>query len=393
VTWLGLFLAAAFAQDGEDYRSRVDQAKFFIRKGWYEDAALELEAATRNDNGELDGAAWYLLAEVRYHLGDIDGAMFAADRAHSNSDTDEDLERAAGFSAWLQRNFGEIEVQTRFDGVQSAIRLELTSLILDPELKTYLSELGDRLSEPRPLPLRFGLPKGTYRVNGREAVIEPGGHTVVRVPVRGAAPEPLQVTELEASLGVVAWAGPDARGHLPGPTARVGLTQPIGVGVLGVAVDYSARPVDTPAGLRAAPADVGVALRVGLEAARIRDAAIRAAVSGRVARVGGLGLPCSLDGSGSAVRCARDATPVAWAYPNSLLFAPGLELSAVVLDRRRETTIGWGLRLITEAGVGRRPSTGTARIAGDEIPYTVDPGDRPVVLGGIRLLGTFVWAR
>ncbi len=393
---LALLLAlssGASAQELEDYRSHVDQARFFIRKGWYEDAALELEAATTHADGELDGTAWYLLAEVRYHLGDIDGAKEAADRAHSNSRSEADLERAAGFSRWLQDNFGELEVHTRFDGVESAVTVELTSLILDPELKSYLSELSTRLAEPRPLPLRFGLPKGSYQVNGREAVITSGEKTQLRVPVRGAAPEPFQVTELEASLGVAAWAGSAARGHLPGPTVRLGVTQPIGFGVLGLAVDYSARPLSTPVGLRAAPADLGIAVRVGLEAGRIRDAALRAALSGRVARVGGLGLPCALDESGASVRCSKDAAPAAWAYPNSLLVVPGLELSAVVLDRRRETAIGWGLRLIGEAGLGRRPGAGSARIAGDEIPYTVDPDDRPVVLGGVRLLGTFVWAR
>ncbi|MCB9678432.1 MAG: tetratricopeptide repeat protein [Alphaproteobacteria bacterium] len=388
---IALWLAAALAQDDEDYRSHVDQAKFFVRKGWYEDAAMELEAALENDNGELDGQAWYLLAEVRYHLGDIEGAMEAADRAHSNSRTPEELELAAGFSTWLHEQFGLVEVETRFDGVQSSVFIQLESLLLDPELKNYLKDLGVRLAEPRPLPIRFGLPVGTYRVNGRPVEIRASERSTVRIPVRGAAPEALQVTELEGSLGVTAWAGSAARGHYPGPTARIGITQPLGGFVLGLAADWSGRTLTTPDGLRFVPADFGLAARFGVEAARIRDAALRAALSGRVARIGGLGLPCAGDASG--VVCAKDATPVAWAYPDSFAIVPGLELSAVVLDRRRTTAVGWGVRIVGEAAFGRRPGSGSARMGPDEIPYTVDAADRPFLLGGVRLMGTVVWAR
>lgn len=384
-------LSIAFAQQDEDYRGHVDQARFFVRKGWYKDAAMELELATDNPNGALDGSAWYLLAEVRYHLGDVQGALAAADRAHSNSKSTQQLELAAGFSAWLQEQFGQAEVHTRFDGVQSRVDIELQSLILDPDLKNYLKVLSERLSEPQPLPVRFGLPVGTYRINGREVQILAQEISSVRIPVKGAAPEPLQITEVEASLGVVAWAGPAARGHLPGVTTRFGFTQPIGGWVVGLAGDWSLRPISTPEGYRAASGDIGLGFRVGVEAARIRDAALRAALSGRVARIGGLGLPCA--GGPDGVVCRSGVTPTAWAYPNSLAFVPGIELSAVVLDRRKPTAIGWGIRILGEAALGRRPESGNAIMDGNGIPYTIDPTDQRFLLGGIRIMGTGVWAR
>ncbi|MEZ4319000.1 MAG: hypothetical protein R3F61_15910 [Myxococcota bacterium] len=390
---IALFLGLALAQQSPseaDYRGHVDQARFFVRKGWYADAAAELELALADENGRLDGSAWYLLSEIRYRLGDIEGAMQAADRAHSNSRTDEELELAAGFSAWLRDQFGLVQVRTRFDGVQSAVEIELQTLILDPDLKLYLKDLGGRLAEPATLPIEFGLPVGTYRINDRDVEVRPHETTRARIPVRGAAPEALQVTELEASLGVGLWAGPAARGHLPGPAGRIGVTQPVGPWVLGLAGDWTTRPLSTPDGFRSAT-DLGAAFRVGVEAVRFRDAAIRAALSGRVARIAGLGLPCT--GPASGVACAQGVTPTVWAYPNSLAVVPGLELSAVVLDRRRTTAIGWGVRLIGEAAVGRRPGSGSARMGPDEIPFTIDDVDQPFLLGGLRVLGTVVWAR
>ena len=89
--WL---VATAAAQDG-DFRSYVDQARFFLRKGWYEDALVELEKARAHPDGALDPEVWYLLANVRYHLGDVPAAKRAAEKAHSQSRTEAQLQQAS----------------------------------------------------------------------------------------------------------------------------------------------------------------------------------------------------------------------------------------------------------------------------------------------------------
>lgn len=383
-----LALTAASAQDP---RGHVDQARFFVRRGWFDDARTELERAVATEDGALDGSAWYLLSEVRYRLGDIEGAALAADRAHSNAKSDEELELAAGFASWLRANFGTAELTARFDGVRSTLEIELQTLILDPDLKHYLNDLGARFEVARGLPVRFGLPAGTYRINGRELAVAPGAEVRVRVPVRGAPPEPLQVTEVEASFGVHAWFGGVAREMLPSPQLRVGVTQPIGAGVLGLAADWTPGPYLTPAGGGVAVGGGALALRGGVEAARIRDAALRAELSLRAGRVGGLALPCARDGQDWT--CGRASGGDRWVVPGALVLLPGVELSAVAVDRRRTTALGWGVRVIGEAGPGRRPATAGGRMGDEGAQTIVADEDRAIVLAGVRVLGTVVWAR
>jgi hypothetical protein len=344
-----------------------------------------------SEDGALDGAAWTLLAEVRFRLGDVEGALAAADRAHSNADTDQELELAAGFSAWLQTNFGVLTARTRFDGVRSSIRVELLSLVLDPEQKTYIAEIDARLSELQTLPVRFGLPVGTYRVNGREVRVDAGSRSTVRVPVRDAPPEPLQVTELEVSGGLSVVFGADAEGSFPGPYARFGVSQPVGALVFGLAADWSPRPHERPTGLHLAVGEVGLGLRGGIEAARIRDAAVRAELSGRVVRTAARGLPCEVDGD--TWTCNSQGRAMGWLAPPALAFAPGLEVSAVAVDRRKTPALGWGVRAVGELVTGRRVASGTGQLDGDPFTYAVNDDDRTVLMGGVRLLVTVVWAR
>ena len=51
----------ALASD-EDFRSYLDQARFFLRKEWYADAREQLEKAVSTQDGKLDPEAWFLLA-------------------------------------------------------------------------------------------------------------------------------------------------------------------------------------------------------------------------------------------------------------------------------------------------------------------------------------------
>jgi len=66
-----LLTVCALAQEPaaqSDFQAMVDQARFFLKKDWYQDAAGELEAAVATEDGRLDHDAWFLLASVRFEL-------------------------------------------------------------------------------------------------------------------------------------------------------------------------------------------------------------------------------------------------------------------------------------------------------------------------------------
>ncbi|MEQ1567986.1 MAG: tetratricopeptide repeat protein, partial [Myxococcota bacterium] len=115
-----------------DFRSYLDQARFFLRKEWYDDAREQLELAVSTEDGKLDAEAWFLLAKVRYELGDLQGARFAADRALVHSQDDEQARQTHELLTWLDQKFGYVTLDAPYDGVRAIVEVELQSTIFDP---------------------------------------------------------------------------------------------------------------------------------------------------------------------------------------------------------------------------------------------------------------------
>ena len=103
-----VFAAVALAEDTEnpDFRGHIDQARFFLRRGWTTDAAAELERAVATPDGALDPEAWFLLAQVRYDLADLHRARLAADRALVHSRDAATAERTRELLMFIREKFG-----------------------------------------------------------------------------------------------------------------------------------------------------------------------------------------------------------------------------------------------------------------------------------------------
>ena len=240
-----LALAAPEVVIEADYRSYVDQAKFFLKKDWYVDAEAQLSLAVAHPDGRLDPEAWFLLARVRFELADLPGARDAADHALTQSRDDEQARQTEELLTFLQQRFGSLQLISTRAGVSTKIDVVLTSVLLDPQLKAYYTQIAGRLKEPVVLPLEIGLPAGSYTIN--EQVIQVGSGSAQSVPIALSALG-LQTTELTISGGFGTWMGPQATHLLPSPGTELGVHVPFGTFVVGARGGWWVQPRDTPAG-------------------------------------------------------------------------------------------------------------------------------------------------
>ena len=174
---IGMLLAMAHAAPTQeleaDYRSYLDQAKFFIKRGWPADAEQQLELATRHPDGELDPEVWFLLANVRYDLADLVGARQAAEKALTQS---RDPQQAATTREWLNfldDRFGMLELIPPRPGLSTRVTLELQGMILDPELKEWYARALERLEGSVDLPR--GSPTRSTATPSRSRPVRPLG--------------------------------------------------------------------------------------------------------------------------------------------------------------------------------------------------------------------------
>jgi hypothetical protein len=238
---LAPLVAVAQETQAEDFRGYIDQAKFSIKKGWWTEARDQLDLAVTHPDGWADPEAWYLLATVRYELSDIEGARNAASRAHTYSRSEEQLQVSAGFSAFVHEQFGIIEVRAPYPGMAARLDIELQTLLFDPEQTQYLEGIQTRYKRKVVLPQRFGLPVGTYLINGVEVPIGPDEPSIVELPaseLRTRGPTAAKLAEAEIAVGLSNWLGTDVKNLLPSLNTQVAVSQPIGPARVAVFVDW-----------------------------------------------------------------------------------------------------------------------------------------------------------
>lgn len=232
--WLWLTVAAS----ADDARSYLDQARFFVKKEWYDDALQQLVIAVGRSEGDADPEAWFLLSQVRYQLCDLQGAREAAQTALDRATDPDHVRQATDYLQYLSTRFGLVQLTSR-RGTTPPMTIELTSPVYDPDQKRYVARLAERLGAgPVALPTILGLPSGTYVING--GTVEVG-------PDATASFDPNRPTGrgipaiLEFGLGGQAWfSNPFA----PRPLLDVSLGIPVGPLLLGPMVMYHPAPDD-----------------------------------------------------------------------------------------------------------------------------------------------------
>jgi len=391
ISLLALLVAPAVAQESyeKDFRGHIDQAKFFIRRKWYKDAEYELEASVKLADGKLDPEAWFMLAQVRYELTDVEGARDAAKRSHTYARTDEQLAQAAGFSQYLLEQFGVVEVRAPHTGMNAALDIQLESVLFDPNLKLYLERVDAVFGDKVLLPKRFGLPAGTYRINGRQISIEPNDYVGVDLrldEVSGKSPlATVQVAQVEISAGGGAWLGGKVSNLYPSLTTQIAYTQPLGPIIGGVMLDWTPQAYQTVWGavsLSSAPWTLGG--RVGVLIPGMEPLQVRPSIGYRYGYIAGFELPCA--DAGDSFACQDGAVADVMLYSVGRAHVPLFELSIELLDRKKSQGVGFGVKGVVEEAIGTLPESAEARRTDNDNPllYTIG-GERTFTATGFRV--------
>lgn len=385
-------VAVALAEEplgAEDYRGHVDQARFFLRKEWYDDAREQLELAVASEDGRLDPEAWFLLAKVCYELGDLPRARYAADRALVNSRDADQTRQTHELLRFFDERFGLLTVDAPHDGIASRVELELRSVILDPDLKRWIARVQAALEDPVVLPHTVGLPAGSYVVNGVEVELAAGQELAITPPIRAGAPKALQVVEVELGLGATAPLGRPVANLLPAPTVELGVGLPLGPIVVGATAAVALQPFTTRVGaLEALPQGGAVGARLGVELPGTQPLVVRPSVAWRFVSLPGVEAACE---RGPTWTCG-DGDRQLYVYLPATAHAAALELAVLYQDRARRSGLGAGAKASGELWLGRLPASGQAAGPEGTISYGVPEASRGWTAAGVRILAIVSYA-
>lgn len=396
---IGLWLLAPAVLAAEpavdDHRGYLDQARFFVKKGWYQDALAELETAVANEDGRIDPEAWLMLAQVRFELTDLPGALEAASRAHSYSRDDDQLQQASSYSQMLEAQFGLVTVQGAYANLSANLRIELQGPLFDPNLKQYVNRLQARLEQaPTPLPVRLGLPTGTYVINGSQVSIVAGETASVTLAPDNLDPQGARrrFTTLELSLGVAHHFGDGLDHLLPGFDTQLGVSLPLGPLDVGVLAGWGPRVYETTRGATdLSLASWGVGVRLGIAIDTPLGLGVRPSLGYRLATMPGVPLQCTSD----PATCSTSLDdPDLLVFGVGLAHVPFVELAVRYLDQERLGGLGIGIKVVAEQAFGSVPNAATALRPGTDITvdYTVDDEARAFSATGGRLLLDVLYA-
>ena len=377
--------AAPPRADDTDYRGLLDQARFQIRKEFWDQAELDLVRATDHPDGAADPEAWFLLAQVRHQRADLPGALAAAERALTNARTPDQAAMSGALIDFLRTDFALLTVRGAQPGLRWMPRLTLDGMIVDPEQQAWVARLEKRLQKERPtLPITIGLPASTWTVNGEALDLAPGARAAIELSPSAAAGglALARLAWLEVGTGITFWAR-SSGGLLPSPTGSLGVTVPVGgplvVGLFGTVTPTAILAEDGVYRFDAGAATAG--FRVGPLLDDGQRFLFRPAIGYRVGTVAGERLGCERAESGFV--CGDSAT-------DRVVYARGpahhlhAEVALDYLDRRRTSALGGGLKLIGEHALVRLPEALTLRDDGSSV--TLLPSARRRSRTGVTLL-------
>lgn len=355
--------------DQRNLEPKLAEVKLFLKKHWYDDAARELRQILQTPAGQQSYQAWWLATEVAWQVLDIDWAEQAADRAAELAPDDTARARAKALADSERREFGWLKVTAPYPGMVSRIQVELKSTLFDPELKRWVNRAARRLHERSPLPVRIGMPAGTYVVNGHEVTVSAGEEALLALPMSAIGAKglaALQVTRLEVSPAATVMLGQRVSNLSPSFGIQASLSQPLGRLLVGAMVEAGPQrylALDTSAG----PASLtwAAGARIGTERFAASSLSVRPSVTVRYGQVPGIALDCVH--AGSTWTCSAPTLTGAPLRVHAIghSIAPGLELALDYRDAGRTTAVGTGVKLAVEHHFGTLPSRSVALLYQD----------------------------
>jgi len=372
-----------------DYRGALDQARFQIRKGYFDQALADLERAVQHPDGRLDAEPWFLLAQVRLQLGDIVGARQAANKALTYARDPEQESQSAALVGLLDTGYGLVRVEATQPGTPWRPRLEPAQPLMDPGQAQIIERMARRIRKSHePLPRTVGLPVGNWIINGQPVDVSPTQTARITLHPGQAAGgmAAARLAWLEVDVGVHASLSGESH-LLPSPDVQVGLTVPVGgpwaVGLVG---DWTALALQTDGGSYVFD---GRTAQVGLRFGPLLDDGevilVRPAIGYRFGGLSGVRLGCSRasDWACSNLDDGQGADLIL--YANGIAHVPFVEVAADWLDRRRTSGLGAGVRVSVEHALGRLQAGGKSR--GEPlVEYTVDEASRSPSRTALRVL-------
>lgn len=367
-------LLLPYAEAADDPGFHLAQARQFAKNKWYADAAEEIEAGLAAGGAQNFELHW-LGAQIYYELGRMDRAAALATRAADLASTDAARDQAKGLRDFLVTTFGSLTIEAPYPGMRSRLQLEVTSLVLDPELKALINKTALSLREPTELPTTVWVPEGDYLVNGRAIHVNVGAGSRVALELKELGEQglaALQVSRLEISLGISVPFGADVANLRAGGAAELAFTQPLGPILVGVLGSWDARTYAGGQGETVFDPLAGdLGLRVGRELVLGGPLAVRPSLGVRYGTTPGIPLRC--DG-GEPSQCASDLSDAVYA-----VYAPGRTISPfaeVVVEYReagRSTALGVGVKAVVAQAFGTTPRAGDARFSdGTTLSYVGD---------------------
>lgn len=338
-----LLLAPPVLAAEPDSAHHLAQARLFARRGWTEDAWLELEAALATASGAQSPEAHALAAELAWRRRDALRAAAHHERVAELTGNAEEREAAAAAAESLRRRFGGLVLRAPRDGMATRVQLDGGPRLIDNRVRAYVHDLTLQLRNREPLPREVALPVGVWLVNGTEVEVVAGEATVLTLPMdaigrRGMAS--LQVLRLEATAGLELTGGATATALLPSPTVELGLTMPVSDWLVGVTATSTIQGVRGDDDMnRRGPAAVAVGVRGGAELQTASPLAVRPAATLRARRQPGLRPPC--DGAG----CVSELQQI-WQV------GPGVEIALDYREAGRTTAFGSGVRFAADVPIG-----------------------------------------
>jgi len=371
-----MLLLVPYAAAADDVGYHLAQARQFSKNKWYADAATEVEAGLRLPGGAQSYELHWLGAQIYYELGRMDRARELARRAADLAPGDAAREQAQTFHDYLATTFGSLTVTAPYPGMRSRLQLELSSLLLDPELKRLVNKTSLELREASDLPVTVWVPEGDYLVNGRPVHVAAGsvsqvGLELKELGARGLAA--LQVSRLEVSAGTSVPFGADVANLGPGGTVELAFTQPAGPILIGALAAWDARAWAGGSETVFDPYAFDGGLRVGRELVVGGPLAVRPSLGVRYGVVPGIRLDCASDGGAATCPDGGVADPVYAVHVPGRAVSPFGELVVEFREAGRSTALGVGVKASVAQAFGSVPAEGEARLPdGQLLPFTSD---------------------